>query len=74
MLHAASNDDDDSWGDDNTKDTYTGAKFDDIGEENDRQDSVAEEHYQPHVLRNDPSDGRIHLENVISLENGLEIA
>jgi hypothetical protein len=46
MLHAISNNGDDSWGDDYTRDIYSGAKFDGIGEEDDnRLDSAAEEHY-----------------------------
>jgi len=35
MLHAASNDADDSWCDDNTRELYTGAEFDGVGEEED---------------------------------------
>jgi hypothetical protein len=48
ILHAVSNDADDSWGDDCAREIYTGAEFDGIGEEedNDGHDLAAEEHYQ----------------------------
>ena len=45
MLHAVSNDADDSWGDDYTREIYTGAEFDGVGDEdNDGLNSAAEEH------------------------------
>ena len=69
MLHAASDDnggDDDSfWGDDNTEETYTGAEFDGIGEEEDDEHrSAAEGHYQTQLLKNSLSDGRINAEHI----------
>jgi len=61
MLHAASNDADDSWYDDNTRELYTGAEFDGVGEEEDdgRYDSSAEGNYQMQSQRNSPPNGRI---------------
>ena len=46
MLHAVSNDADDSWADDYTKEAYTGAEFDGISDEedDDGHDSAAKEH------------------------------
>ena len=35
MLHAVSNDANDSWDAENENEAYTGAEFDDIGEEDD---------------------------------------
>jgi hypothetical protein len=66
ILHAISNDADDSWVDDHTSKVYTGAEFDGIGEEddNDGHDSAAKEHYQTQVPRNSPPDGRIDSENI----------
>ena len=65
MLHAISNDTDDSWGDDYTRETYTGAEFDGIGEEDDDGlDSAAEGHHQTQLPRNNPQDGRIDAEYV----------
>ena len=49
ILHTVSNDDDDSWGDNHTREIYTGIEFDGIGEEEDDGDgldSAAMEHYQ----------------------------
>jgi len=67
MLHAISNDADDSWGDDYEREMYTGAEFDGIGEEEDDDgcDSVAEEHYQMHLPRSSHPDGRINAEHIL---------
>jgi len=61
MLHAASNDADDSWCDDNIREMYTGMEFDGIGEEEDngRCDSSAKGNYQMQLQRNSPPNGRI---------------
>ena len=67
MLHAISNDSDDSWGDDFTKETYTGAEFDGIGEEGDEgldSESSAEGHHQIQLPRNNPQEGRIDAEYI----------
>ena len=61
MLHAASNDADDSWCNDNTREMYTGAEFDGVSEEEDdsRRDSSVEGNYQTQLQRNCPPDGCI---------------
>jgi hypothetical protein len=65
MLSSVSNDTDDSWGDDYTREIYTGAEFDGVGEEDDdRYDLAAEEHSQLQSLRNSPPDGRINAEHI----------
>ena len=65
MLHAISNDADDSWGDDYARETYTGAEFDGIGEEDDDGlDSAAEGHHQIHLPKNNPQEGRIDAEYI----------
>src|SRR5260221_4592148 len=69
MLHTVSNDADDSWGDDYTRGTYTGAEFDGIGEEEgeeeeDGLDSAAEERYQLQFPRSSRPDGRINAEHI----------
>jgi len=65
MLHATSNDTDDSWGDDYTRETYTGAEFDGIGEEEeDGLDSAAEGYHQIQLPRNSPQGGRIDAEYI----------
>ena len=52
MLHAVSNDANDSWGDDYAREVYTHAEFDGIGEEEDDIgcDWAAEEHHQMQIL------------------------
>ena len=42
MLHAVSNDADDSWGDDYTRETYTSAEFNGIGEGDDDMPNLAD--------------------------------
>jgi hypothetical protein len=65
-LHAVSNEADDCWGDDYTRETYTGAEFDGVGEEDDdAHNSAAEEHYQTQFLRSSPPDGRINAEHIL---------
>jgi hypothetical protein len=66
MLHAASDDADDSWGDDYEREIYTGAEFDGVGEEggDDGHNLAAEEHYETQLLRNSPPDGRMHSEHI----------
>lgn len=63
MLHAISNDADDSWGDDDTREIYTGAEFDGIGEDEDDNGlgSAAEEQDQTQLL---PSGSRMDAENI----------
>ena len=62
MLHAVSNNGDDSWGDDYTRDMYTGAKFDGVGEEDDN--GAAEGQYQTQVPSSSPPDGLINAEHI----------
>ena len=58
MLHAISNDADDSWGNDYTRETYTGAEFDGIGEEDDDGLNLAAEgHHQIQLPKKQPSRG-----------------
>jgi hypothetical protein len=64
LLHAVSSDNDDSWGDDNTREIYTGAEFDGIGEDDDEHNSAAEGHHQMQFLRNSASDGRMNAEHI----------
>ena len=46
ILHAVANDADNSWGDEDTREAYTGAEFDGIGEEDDDGlGSAAKGHY-----------------------------
>jgi hypothetical protein len=65
ILHSVSNDDDDSWNDDNTREIYTGAEFDGIGEEDDGDDLAAEGHYRTQFPRNSSSDSCIDAENIL---------
>jgi len=67
MLHAVSNDANNSWGDDYKREMYTGAEFDGIGEEEDDDgcDSAAEEHYQMHLPRSSHPDGCINAEYIL---------
>ena len=62
MLHAVSNDGDDSWGNDYTRDMYTGAEFDGVGEEDDN--GAAEGQYQTQVPSSSPPDGLINTEHI----------
>ena len=65
VLHAVSNDGDDSWGDECAREIYTGAEFDGIGEkDDDGHDSAAEEHYQMQFPGNSSSDGHINAEDI----------
>jgi hypothetical protein len=66
MLHIVSNDADDSWGDDYTREIYTGAKFDGIGEgeDGDGHDLAAKEQYQTQFLPNDQTDHCIDAEDI----------
>ena len=67
MLHAVSDDADDSWGDEYAREIYTGAEFDGIVEEegDDRYYSAAEELHQTQFPRSTPAeDGSIYAENV----------
>jgi len=66
MLHAVFNDADDSWGDDYTRETYTGAKFDGIGEGDDNMPNLADEgHHQTQLPRISPQEGRIDAEYIL---------
>jgi len=62
ILHAVSNNSDDSWGDDYTREIYTGTEFDGIGEED--NDGAAEGQYQMQVPSGSPSDGLINAEHI----------
>jgi hypothetical protein len=66
MLHIVSDDADDSWGDDYTREIYTGAEFDGIGEgeDGDGHNSAAEEQYQTQFLPNNQTDHRIDAEHI----------
>jgi hypothetical protein len=66
MLHVVSNDADDSWGDDYTREIYTGAEFDGIGEgeDGDGHDSAAKEQCQTQLVQNSQTDGRIDAEHI----------
>ena len=55
MLHAVSNDGDNSWGDECAREIYTGAKFDGIGEEDDDGHNLA---------GNSSSNGHINAEDI----------
>jgi hypothetical protein len=61
IFCAVSNNADDSWDNDHTRETYTSAEFDGIGKDKDDSghDSAAEEHYRMQLPRNSPSDGHI---------------
>jgi len=66
MLHAVSNDADDSWGDDYTRETYTSAKFDGIGEGDDDMPNLADEgHRQTQLPRISPWKGCIDAEYIL---------
>ena len=67
MLNAVSNDADDSWDDNYTREIYTGAEFDGVGDEDDddEYDSAAEDKYQMQTPRNNPPDGRINAEHIL---------
>ena len=66
MLHAVSNDADDLWDDENENEAYTGAEFDDVGEEDDDgQDLAAKEHYSGQLPRNSPANGHINAEHIL---------
>ena len=65
ILHTVSNDADDSWSDDYTREIYTGAEFDGVGEEEDYGlDSAAKEHHQTEFPRSSPLNGCINAENI----------
>ena len=67
MLHAVSNNADDSWGDDYAREVYTGAKFDGIGEEEDDigRDWAAKAYHQMQILWSSLPDGRINAEHIL---------
>jgi len=67
ILHTVSNDDDDSWGDDHTREIYTGAEFDGVGEEDDSDglDSAAVERYQRQFRRSNPPGVHIDAEHIL---------
>ena len=65
MLHAVSNDANDTWDNENENEAYTSAEFDDVGkEDDDGQDLAAEECYPGQLPRNNPGDGRINAEHI----------
>jgi len=63
MLHAISNDANDSWGDDDTREIYTGAEFDGVGKDKDDDglNLAAEEQDQTQLL---PSGSHMDAENI----------
>ena len=66
MLHAVSDKADDYWDNDYTREAYTGAEFNGIGEEdNDMHNLAAEEHYQMQFLRSSPPNGCINAEHIL---------
>jgi hypothetical protein len=69
MLHAVSSETDDSWGDDYIRETYTGAEFDGVSEEeddnDDRHNSAAEDRYQMQFPRNSPPNGCINAKHIL---------
>ena len=66
ILHIVANDADDSWGNEDTREVYTGAKFDGVGkEDNDRLGLAAKGHYQPQSLGNRLPDGCMDAENIL---------
>ena len=65
MFHTVSSDADETWGNENTSEEYTGTEFDGIGEEDDEgQDSAAEECNQMQFPRKSPGDGCIDAERI----------
>jgi hypothetical protein len=66
MLHAVSNDGDDSWADDSAREIYSGAEFDGIDEEDDDdgQNSAAEDHHQTQFPRNSSFGDCINAEDI----------
>ena len=64
ILHTVSNDADDSWVDDSTREIYTGVEFDGVGEEDAGLDTAAEERNQTQFLRSSPPDGHINAEHI----------
>jgi hypothetical protein len=63
MLHAVTNDGDDSWCDDYTRETYTGAEFDGVGEEDEDELNLATEgQNQTQLPRDSAQDGLIDAE------------
>ena len=65
ILHAVVNDANDSWGDDCSREAYSGAKFDGIGEEDDEElSSAAKGCYQLQFPRDRPQDGHIDAEHI----------
>jgi len=66
MLHAVSNNADDSWGDDYTREIYTDAEFDGIGDEdNNGLNSAAKEYNQMQALSSSPPNGLINAEHIL---------
>ncbi len=66
MLHAVSNNANDSWGDDYAREVYTSAKFDGIGEEdNIGHDWAAEAHHQMQILQSSLPDSCINVEHIL---------
>ena len=66
LHHAVSDEADDYWGDNYTREAYTGAEFDGVGEEDDDiHDLAAEEHYQTQFQRSSPPDGHINAKHIL---------
>jgi hypothetical protein len=66
MLHVVSNDVNDSWGDDYTREIYTGAEFGGIGEgeDGDGHNSAVEEQCQMQLAQNSQTDSHIDVEHI----------
>jgi len=65
ILHTVSNDADNSWADDYTREIYTGTEFDGVGEEDGGLDTAAEDHNQMQFPRSSPPDGHINAEQIL---------
>jgi len=67
MLHAVVNDTDDSWGDDCSREVYSGTEFDGVGKQDEEEEELAsaiEGCHQPQLPRNRPWDGHIDAEHI----------
>jgi len=65
ILYTVSNDADDSWADDYTREIYTGMEFDGIGEEDGGLDTAAKDRNQMQFPRSSPPDGHINAEQIL---------
>src|SRR6266581_1849017 len=66
ILHIVTNNANNSWGNEDTREAYTGAKVDGIGKEDDDGLGLATKgHYQPQLLGNRPPDGHMDAEHIL---------